>query len=368
MKAVASLAGETARLEALAAYDILDTAPEPPFDELVQLAASLVQSPIATLTLIDADRQWFKARVGLALSETPRAIAFCDHTIREDGPLVIPDTHADPRFRNNPLVTGTPHLRFYAGVPLRTPEAKAIGTLAVMDVAPRALDAGQAAGLAMLARQAESQLELRLALRALNDAKRDLETFRDAVGSELRAPLRALSASLAGLSETLQDGQPRSQAYEAAERAAELSAMVESLHELARHADLRPARRAIDMRSLAERAVSIVDKTYAGASARILVAPMPQALGSEPLVLSIWLSVIASVLARARTGSSIVEVSAAREGELVRYFVREASGSAPGLGTSLGIARRILERLGGSLSRGTQAGQGIAVSFTLPPA
>jgi len=158
---------EADRLAALRRYDVLDTAPEPAFDRIVRLASRLLDVPIALVSLIDAQRQWFKARYGLEAQETPRAIAFCDHAIRGCGVMVVPDAEQDPRFRDNPLVTGEPHIRFYAGVPLLTPDGFALGTLCAIDRAPRQLDPRDAAVLEDLAQQVIHELEVRAALGGL---------------------------------------------------------------------------------------------------------------------------------------------------------------------------------------------------------
>jgi two-component system, sensor histidine kinase and response regulator len=119
---------EFRRLEALRAYDILDTEPEAAFDRLTAVAAGLFETPVSLVSLVDETRQWFKSCHGLAVSETPRDIAFCDYAIRGEDVLVVPDATRDPRFRSNPLVTGNPHIRFYAGAPLRTPGGQTLGT------------------------------------------------------------------------------------------------------------------------------------------------------------------------------------------------------------------------------------------------
>ncbi|WP_296944039.1 PAS domain S-box protein [uncultured Massilia sp.] len=130
---------EAARRALLESLDLLDTAPEPVFDRVTRLAARLLGVPIALFSLVDADRQWFKSRVGLAASGTSRADAFCAHTILGEQPLVVEDALADPRFHDNPLVTGEPHVRFYAGVPVRGVHGEAIGTLCAIDSRPRTL-------------------------------------------------------------------------------------------------------------------------------------------------------------------------------------------------------------------------------------
>ncbi len=132
-------AARRALLESLESLDLLDTAPEPVFDRVTGLAARLLGVPIALFSLVDADRQWFKSRVGLAASQTARTDAFCAHTILDAQPMVVEDALADPRFHDNPLVTGEPHVRFYAGVPVRGTHGEAIGTLCAIDSRPRTL-------------------------------------------------------------------------------------------------------------------------------------------------------------------------------------------------------------------------------------
>ena len=158
---------EEERLEALRRLDILDSDAEREFDDLVAVAAELCQVPIATVTLVDRVRQWFKASRGLELSETPREIAFCAWTILNREPLLVADARLDARFATNPLVTGPPWLRFYAGFPLLLADGHAVGTLAVMDTVPRTLDPPQLLALRALAHSASSQLELRQGFRRL---------------------------------------------------------------------------------------------------------------------------------------------------------------------------------------------------------
>jgi GAF domain-containing protein len=145
--AAALPAREDDRLRALHALLILDTPPEARFDRIVAFAAQEFDVPVALISLIDRDRQWFKARLGLAVCETGRDVSFCAHAILQDAPMVIDDALADPRFATNPLVLGEPHIRFYAGAPLETPEGHRLGTLCLIDHQPRQLDA---TGLAIL--------------------------------------------------------------------------------------------------------------------------------------------------------------------------------------------------------------------------
>jgi diguanylate cyclase (GGDEF)-like protein len=154
-------AREAERLEALAALSILDTPPEREYDDLTRLAAAICGVPIALVGLIDDHRQWYKAKVGIEATEVPRDLSFCRRTIQSGEPLIVPDTTLDERFHDHPMVVGEPHLRFYAGIPLTTPEELSLGTLCVADMTPRVLSADQLDALNILARQATSLLLLR---------------------------------------------------------------------------------------------------------------------------------------------------------------------------------------------------------------
>ena len=124
MQSPAKPANEAQRLAALGAYAILDTPVEVAFDSIARLAAIVLQVPIALISIVDADRQWFKARYGLSAQETPREVSFCGHVVATGTPLVVPDATMDVRFADNPLVVGDPAIRFYAGMPLTTPDTR----------------------------------------------------------------------------------------------------------------------------------------------------------------------------------------------------------------------------------------------------
>ncbi|MFN9449928.1 MAG: PAS domain S-box protein [Rubrivivax sp.] len=173
---------EAERQAALDALAVLDTGPDPALDALVQAAAALCGTPISLVSLVDRQRQWFKANTGLpGVQETPRDVAFCAHAILDDQPLVVPAAQDDPRFCDNPLVTGEPHIRFYAGVPLQAPQGQRIGTLCVIDRQPRELTPPQMAGLQGLALAASELLRQRLQQHQEHEAQRVLQHSADAV-------------------------------------------------------------------------------------------------------------------------------------------------------------------------------------------
>ncbi len=158
------------RLEVLRSFDILDTEPETTYDDLVRLASFIAGTPIALVSLVDEDRQWFKARVGLGATQTPRDVSFCGHAVASGETLVVPDAHDDPRFADNPLVTGAPHVRFYAGSPIVSTEGANLGTLCVIDHKPRVLDDEKQGLLEALSRQVGRMMELRRSERRKQDA------------------------------------------------------------------------------------------------------------------------------------------------------------------------------------------------------
>jgi GAF domain-containing protein len=160
---------EARRLEVLRLYRVLDTAAEDVFDELTELAAGICGTPIAMISLVDEHRQWFKARVGMGPSETPRDVAFCAHAILEASVFTVPDATQDARFAANPLVTEDPRVRFYAGTPLVVEEGLPLGMLCVMDRKPRALTAAQEDALRRLGRVVTRLLELRRRAADLRD-------------------------------------------------------------------------------------------------------------------------------------------------------------------------------------------------------
>ena len=171
---------EKRRLESLCQYRVLDTLPEQALDELTALAAQVCEAPISLISLVDEHRQWFKSRVGLEAEETPREFSFCTHALRQTELLIVPDATQDARFAANPLVTGEPGIRFYAGAPLVTMEGEGLGTLCVLDRVPRTLTPVQEQVLRVLGRQVMTHFELRRQALKLAESERLLRAIFDA--------------------------------------------------------------------------------------------------------------------------------------------------------------------------------------------
>jgi hypothetical protein len=161
---------ERERLEALRHFKVLDTDPEEAFDDITRLASYICQTPSALISFVDADRQWFKSRVGFEPQESSRDVSFCAHAILQPGPMVVRDTLDDERFRDNPYVLSAPYIRFYAGAPLVSTEGFKLGTLCVLDSVPRILFPDQAAALQLLSKQVMALLDMRRTVAYLESA------------------------------------------------------------------------------------------------------------------------------------------------------------------------------------------------------
>jgi len=191
---------EQERLADLRRYEVLDTPPEEAFDNITFLASHICNTPIALITLVDSDRQWFKSKVGVTVAETSRDIALCAHAIVEDDLLIVPDASLDKRFARNPLVRSHPRIRFYAGAPLISRKRHALGTLCVIDRVPRKLSKDQLEALRALSRQVMAQLE----------SRREIK--------HLQRELQHRSRDYAALNKKLNQANARKRAYEEAFR------------------------------------------------------------------------------------------------------------------------------------------------------
>ena len=196
---------EVARLESLHDYAVLDTPEEACFDELTELAARICEAPIALISLIDEERQWFKSRVGLDITETTRDIAFCAHALQQKELFIVPDARQDVRFADNPLVMGEPGIRFYAGAPLLTPEGHALGTLCVLDREPREMSAEHQRAMRVLSHHVMTQLELRRRTREVTHLRQEREQILTTLRQEHSENERILQDS-ARLVNAEQDG------------------------------------------------------------------------------------------------------------------------------------------------------------------
>ncbi|MGV8916969.1 MAG: histidine kinase dimerization/phosphoacceptor domain -containing protein [Pseudomonas sp.] len=219
------------RLAALHSYDILDTPREPEFDELVDLAAKICGTPISVVNLIENDRQWFKAEVGLGIRETPLDVSICRHVLLQPGLTIISDLRDDPRMCANPLVTAESGLRFYAGCLLETPEGHGLGTLCILDTAPRKLSKDQQSALKTLANQVMAQMELRRSLKQKTKLLQEKELLLKEVNHRTKNNLQLIIGLLQLQLRRLTDPEAIAALTDTSRRIMSISAVHETLYQ-----------------------------------------------------------------------------------------------------------------------------------------
>ena len=391
---------EAQRLAALRRYAVLDTQPEPAFDEIVWLAAYICGTPISFISLVDAHRQWFKAKIGLNVSETSRATSFCAHAIIGGDLLVVPDTLQDPRFADNPYVLAADsHVRFYAGVPLVTDDGYALGTLCVIDRVVRELSAEQSEALRALGRQAVAQFDLRRRVDELQNAYlylQELERLKSQfvamVSHEMRTPLTSISG---GLQLVLADPvlvleqdyrQLLSNAQGSADRLVRLTSDILDLSKieagkfglLLRTSEILPIVRAacsaVDLPGVDGRIVVRMSEGLPSIQADPdrLVQALVNLLGNAVKFSPASTTVALSVVARQKR----VEIAVSDEGpgmtaaDLAQLFTPfqqlEGGRKAGGTGLGLTICKAIVEQHGGSLLVDSTPGRGTTITVVLP--
>ncbi|GAA4650174.1 GAF domain-containing sensor histidine kinase [Kistimonas scapharcae] len=389
---------ENERLSTLLELEILDTLEEQAYDDLTELAAHICGTPIALVSLVDRDRQWFKYHHGLEARETPREYAFCAHAILQDEALVVPDSEQDPRFCDNPLVTGDPHVKFYAGMPLILNNSMPVGTLCVIDHHPRELSNIQQSALEALARQVVSQLELRLKVKALQALDNTKDNFISLVSHELRTPLTSIKGSLSLLVHNMADKMQQdanSVAGIALRNSDRLLMIVNDILDASRidagrlDMTLAPCHLLV----LAEEAVEL-NQSYARECH--CQVQLVSAIEQNDITVNVdkgrFMQVMSNLISNAAKftrNSGDVIVSIESDGNTVcvsvtdqgvgikledqaNIFKRfpgissEANGKLPGTGLGLNICKSIIEQMNGTIGFESSPGKGSRFYFTLP--
>ena len=402
---------EALRAKTLGDYDILDTPPEAAFDRLTRIASDIFGTPISLVSIIDTDRQWFKSRVGLDAVETPRAWAFCDHAIRASSPLVVLDAQHDERFAANPLVTGSPLIRFYAGAPLHMPNGAMIGTLCVIDQQPRQeFSARERALLQDFANLVVDEMELRYRstqlLRELRERKetevkllsayKSKSEFLASLSHELRSPLNAVI----GFSEIIET---KAFGNDSIDRYAECAHDIKTsgLHLLGVINDVLDYSKSEVDAVILRREVITLDQFF-GETIRIVhgfarTSQVALRKSTDPVDLSIFadrsrlrqvfLNLLTNAIKFTPAGGSVT-IAADRAGDFVRItvtdtgvgipateiekvltpFAQSTAGIASGQGTGLGlpIAKALIIRHGGQFALRSTPGVGTVAEVLLP--
>ena len=410
-------ANEAARLDALLSYQILDTLPEKVFDDLTRLASTLCGTPIAAVSLVDTYRQWFKASVGLSVSETPREVSFCAHAMLDtDRILEVPDATLDERFATNPLVTSDFHLRLYVGAPLVTPTGEALGALCVIDRVARQLTPQQLDGLAILSREVVAQLELRRDLVLLRrKIEQDAEVHRHAeiarhaaeaitrvrseflsvMSHELRTPLNAIIGFSELLEMDITDPRQLLKLGHVKSAGGQLLAMIENILDYVhidtdRKVTLEDSN--LNLIECVEETLELFQPRTAGKKLELVCdidASLPALVrGDQKRFRQVLLLLLDNAVKFTVAGEVVVRVMAAESGTLRLVVSDTGIGIAPesqasvfqpffqidsslsrrfgGTGMGLAICKRIIEAMGGSISLSSELGKGSCFSVTLP--
>jgi signal transduction histidine kinase len=409
---------EEARLAALTAYGILDTPGEEAFDRYVRVASAILRVPIALVTLVDRNRQWFKSRIGVDVDQTDRCIAFCDYAIRSDEVMVVPDARQDARFLDNPLVVNDPHVRFYAGAPLVTPEGHRIGTLCVIDQKPRDLNAEEIELLRDLAHMVVDTLELRRMGHVSAQQATDLARIADesrhsqlqaerllqqkslfiaAMAHELRTPLNAII----GFTDLIREDKANEISDERRREFIDIvnasgQHLLDLINDLLDLSKLEAGRFEVDIEPLdIAAAAQEVHRMMAGLAKDsglkfdVRIDPkLPPVMGDLRAVKQILVNLTANAIKFTPKGGYVVIVATA-QADVCRLYVSDTGrGIAPddlkrvtepyrqassnnvqqdgGTGLGLAICQRLVQLLGSSLEIESSLGNGTTVSFALP--
>jgi signal transduction histidine kinase len=378
-------ANEAQRLQSLESYHVLDTGRERAYDDLTLIASEICGTPMALVSLVDRDRQWFKSSVGLSASETPREVSFCAHAILQDDLFIVPDTAEDIRFHDNVLVTAAPRLRFYAGAVLHTADGHALGTLCVLDSVPRTLTEGQKNALRALARQAMAQLEMRRSLEMAERVIRYRSRLMAVIGHDLMQPVNVISMVLQLLNGELSESDTENLSF----AAAAVDTLSKGLGDLAHASRLDQESVKIAKFPLQ----SVLDGLTGnwGLRARqkglsFRVDPSNETIESdERMLLTILGNLVGNAIKYTITGGISVETVRDRDdikitvsdtgvgipreqlNTIFESFRQLDSGNSEGLGLGLAIVQRTAELLGYSIDVKSDPGQGSQFTVTIPP-
>ena len=387
---------ERERLARLAAYGILDTPPEERFDRITRLLSELLDAPISLISLVDESRQWFKSSVGLDASETPRGIAFCAHAILDEAPLIVSDAFVDERFRENPLVTNDPRIRFYAGAPLISADGFRLGTLCAIDRKPRTLSEQQIRILRTLSAVVIDEMELTASndalqkqTRLLEEQNRCLDGFSRALTHDLAGPMRRVTAFAEMLEDDSDVPVEQSIAFikAAAEQAGNLITQLQAYFKLGRTATPEPT----SSRACLDTALQSLASDLEASDASVEIGALPDFEYYPALLTTLFENVIDnSIKYRSAERGLEIRVTSQDLGESWKIAVDDngigiedhererafelltrlgASSTTAGPGVGLAICRRIIECGGGEIRIESSAlGSGTRLAFELPKA
>ena len=389
---------EASRLKALESYQIIDSLPEAEYDDIIKIAAIICDTPIATISFIDADKQFIKAKVGVEALDVPRSIAFCAHAINQPNEfLIIPDSRNDERFTDNPLVLNKPNIIFYAGIPLVTPDGHALGTLCVMDSKPHDLSETQKSAIKSLANQTISLLELRrknylleLSQIKLNVFSTQMEDFAFAASHDLKEPLRMVKSFLALLQKRyahIIDEKGNTYIHFAVDGANRMEILINDLLEYTRAGRTAHDITETNLNSVIDDIKKLFFLVIEEKEVQIIVSNLPTIQISHSVIMQIFQNLISNAIKyQTPNETSIISISASENETHWQFSVTDNGiGIEPenlqdiftifkrlhskeeyeGTGIGLAICKKLVLEYGGAIWAESVVGKGSTFNFTI---
>lgn len=398
MQAAGKPEDEKQRIEALQSYNVLDTFPEKEYDEITKLASFICETPIALVSLVDNDRQWFKSRTGVDPTETPRDIAFCAHAILEpDKPFIVENADEDERFADNPLVTNSPNVKFYAGSPLNTPSGHSLGTLCVIDSIARKITPRQTEALNILANNVVTLLELRKSkaeqkdlIEKLGNSNKELEQFAYVASHDLQEPLRVISSYVQLLARRykgkLDSNADRFIDY-TVDGCSRMESLIEGLLKFSRIESNKGEMRWFDCHELLKNVVQDLKIRITESNTKITWNKMPRMFAEASQISMVFQNLIKNAIKYNKSSNPEITIHAEplenywqfsvqdngigiekqHQEKIFKIFKRlHTYKEYSGTGIGLSLCKKIIERHGGSIKIESELGKGSKFIFILP--
>ena len=389
---------EEQRIEALNSYNILDSLPEKEYDEITHLASFICDTPIALISLVDENRQWFKSKTGLEATETPRDVAFCAHAILQpEEPFIIENSDHDERFADNPLVTSDPNVKFYAGCPLNTPSGESLGTLCVIDSIARKITPRQTEALKILAKNVVNLLELRKAkedqkqlIEQLSESNNELEQFAYIASHDLQEPLRVISSYVQLLSRRYK-GKLDTKADQFIEYTVDgcsrMEALIDGLLKFSRVGTNKSDKKLHSCHDILKNVAKDLKVRITESNAKITWGELPEIFVDETQIGIVFQNLIKNGIKYNKNETPIIEIKCEHSENLWEFTVQDngigieegyhqsifklfkrlhPNSEYSGTGIGLSICKKIIEHHGGNIKVESKKNEGSRFIFTLP--
>lgn len=389
---------EEQRIEALNNYNILDSFPEKEYDEITRLASFICDTPIALVSLVDQNRQWFKSKIGLDASETPRDVAFCAHAILQpEEPFIIENSDIDTRFADNPLVIGDPNVKFYAGCQLNTPSGESLGTLCVIDSIARKITPRQTEALKILANNVVNLLELRKAkleqkqlIEQLRDSNDELEQFAYIASHDLQEPLRVISSYVQLLSRKYK-GKLDTKADKFIEYTVDgcsrMEALIDGLLKFSRVGTNKSNKKLHSCHDILKDVANDLKVRITESNAKISWDELPEIFADKAQIAIVFQNLIKNGIKYNKNEIPVIEIKCEQSENLWEFTLQDngigiekkyhqsifklfkrlhSISDYTGTGIGLSICKKIIEHHGGSIKVESKKNEGSKFIFTLP--